>query len=88
MEEAEQGKPRAPQQHLIHVLHVDDAEHEDELVEEEVPELLFEVLLLGDSQLPEHQFLDAAAEQNQPAVCHVDHGLESSTKKANQTKCG
>lgn len=81
MKEAEQGKPRAPQQHLIHVLHIDDAEHKDELVEDEVPELLLEVLLFGDAQLPEHQLLDAAAEQDQPAVRHVDHSLESTTKE-------
>lgn len=54
MEEAEQRKPGAPQKNLVYILDVDDAEDEDELVEDEVPELVFEVLLLGYSQLAEN----------------------------------
>ena len=62
MQEADEREPGAPQQHLVHVLHVDDAEHEDELVEHIVPELVFDALSLGHAQLPEHDALDAEAE--------------------------
>lgn len=38
------GEPEPPHHHLFHRLNVQDAEHEDELVEDEVPELVFQVL--------------------------------------------
>lgn len=75
MQESEEGKPRAPQQHLVHVLDVDDAENENEFVENEIPKFIFEVLLFGHSQFPEHQFLDGGAEEDQQTEGHVDHRL-------------
>ena len=76
MQESQQGEPGAPQQHLVDVLDVDDAKHEDELVEDEVPEPVLEVLLLGDAQLAEDELLHAPTHQHQEAERHVYHGLE------------
>lgn len=76
MQKAQKGEPRAPQQHLVDVLDVNYAENEDELVKDEIPKFVFEVLLFGDSEFAEHQLLDRRADQDQPAEGHVDHGLE------------
>lgn len=40
----ESGKPEAPHHHLSHRLHVQHTEDENELVENKIPELVFEVL--------------------------------------------
>lgn len=45
MQEAESWEPWHPKNDFGEVLNVDDAEHEDELVEDEVPEFVFHVLL-------------------------------------------
>lgn len=45
MQEDEHGEPQTPQHHLLHTLHVQHAEDEDELVEDEVPELIFQMLV-------------------------------------------
>ncbi len=43
--EKDQGRePQAPHDHLLHCLHVQHAKNENELVEDKVPELIFEVL--------------------------------------------
>ena len=44
MKESEDGEPRRPTNHFIHVLHVHHTEDEDELVEDEIPELVFQPL--------------------------------------------
>ncbi len=44
MKEDEHGEPQTPQHHLLHPLHIQHAEDEDELVEDEVPELIFHML--------------------------------------------
>ena len=41
VEEAEEGEPGRPADHLIHVLNVHHAEDKDELVEDEIPKLVF-----------------------------------------------
>lgn len=79
MEWTQKTKPSAPHDHLVHELHIDDAEHEDELVEEEVPELVFEVLMLRDSQFTKHKTLDELAQQDQRTVCRVDQCLEQTS---------
>lgn len=76
MQEADESEPGAPQQHLVHVLHVDDAEHEDELVEHIVPEFVFDALRFGDAQLPEDETLNAEAEYRQRAIRYVNQGLQ------------
>ena len=43
-EEADHGEPYTPHAHLADVLQVEHAEDEDELEEDEVPELIFYVL--------------------------------------------
>lgn len=41
----DQGRePQTPHDHLLHRLHVQHAKDENELVEDEVPELIFQVL--------------------------------------------
>ena len=62
--------------HLVHVLNVDDAEDEDELVKDEVPELVLELCLLRDSQFAEHALLYGLPQQDQQAVGHVDQRLK------------
>lgn len=43
--EKDQGRePQTPHDHLLHRLHVQDAKNEDELVEDEVPEFILQVL--------------------------------------------
>lgn len=43
--EKDQGRePQTPHHHLLHCLHVQYAKDENELVEDEVPELIFQVL--------------------------------------------
>lgn len=75
MEAADEGEPGAPEEHLVHVLDVHHAEHEDELVEDVVPELVLDALRLRDPQPPEHQPLDAKAEHGEEAVRYVYHRL-------------
>ncbi len=48
MKEDEHGEPQTPQHHLLHPLHVQHAKDEDELVEDEVPELIFQMLWDGE----------------------------------------
>ena len=50
MEEDESSKPEAPHHHLFHGLHVQDAKNKDELVEDEVPELVLQVLQTEQEQ--------------------------------------
>lgn len=76
MEESEHREPRAPQQNLVDVLDVYDAENEDELVKNEVPEFILQMLLLRHPELAEHQLLDGCSDQYQPAERHIDHGLK------------
>lgn len=79
VQEADEREPGAPEQHLVHVLHVDDAEHEDELVEHIVPELVLDALRLRHAQLAEHEPLHAEPEHRQRAVRYVDQRLEQHT---------
>lgn len=80
LQESQHGEPGAPEQHLVHVLHVDDAEHEDELVEDIVPEAILDALRLRHAQPPEHQPLHHEPEQAQPAERYVYHRLEQPWK--------
>lgn len=81
MQEADGREPGAPEQHLVHVLHVDDAEHEDELVEDEVPQLVLEPLRLGHAQPAEDCALHQHAEQRKRAVSDVYYGLEQTKQR-------
>lgn len=76
MEETEQREPRTPLKHLVDVLDVDNAKNEDELVENKVPKFIFEMLLLRDAKLAEHELLHATAHQDQPTKRHIDHRLQ------------
>lgn len=76
MQKPDGGEPRTPEQYFVHVLHIDDAEDEDEFVEDVVPELVLDALRLGHAQAAEHGALQHEAEQRQRAVRYVDHGLE------------
>lgn len=44
VKEPESGEPRHPKDDFVEILNVHDAKDEDELVENEVPELVFHVL--------------------------------------------
>lgn len=44
MQKYEAGKPEAPHDHLFHCLDIQHAKNEDELVEDKIPKLVFEVL--------------------------------------------
>lgn len=44
VQEDQPGEPEAPHDHLSHGLDVEHAENENELVENKIPELVFEVL--------------------------------------------
>lgn len=81
MEESEQREPRTPLEYLVDVLDVNDAENEYELVENKVPEFIFEMLLLRNAQLAEYELLHATAHQDQPTKRHIDHCLEKKRKK-------
>lgn len=65
--------------HLMQKLNIYDAKHKDELVEYEIPEFIFEMLLFGYAQLAEHHALYRFAQQNQTTVCHVDDRLYGRT---------
>lgn len=71
MEKTDEREPWAPQQHFVHVLNIDDSKHEDELVEDIVPELVLDALRLSNSKLPEDKLLNDAAEDCQRAVSDV-----------------
>lgn len=73
MKEDEHGEPQTPQHHLLHPLHVQHTEDEDELVEDEVPELILQMLFLTDSQRPEHNALNHFSYQHQDAAGGVHH---------------
>lgn len=64
VEEAEQREPRAPEHHLLQLLHAEHAEDENELVKYKVPEGVLHGLALGDAQFSEHGALDAFAQQH------------------------
>lgn len=51
MEEDESREPEAPHDHLVNGLHVQDSKNKDELVEDEVPELVFQVLDRPEAEL-------------------------------------
>lgn len=76
MQESDEREPGAPQQHLVHILHVNYAKYEDELVEHIVPELVLNALRFGHAQLAEDQSLHPKAEYCKRTVCYVDQGLE------------
>lgn len=59
----------------MHELHIDDTENEDELVEDEVPKFVFQIVIFGYSQLAEDQSLDHFAQQHQAAKGHIDKDL-------------
>jgi hypothetical protein len=44
MEKANGGEPANPQDNLVQILHIYDAEHENKLVEDKIPKLIFHVL--------------------------------------------
>ena len=48
MEEDQGREPEAPHDHLLNRLHIEHSEDEDELVEDEVPELILQVLQATD----------------------------------------
>lgn len=56
-EESKGSEPGAPKHNLVHVLHVKHAKHKDELVKDEVPKLVLEVLPLRSSELAENNGL-------------------------------
>lgn len=59
----------------MQILDADDAKQEDEFVKDEIPQLVFHVLLLRDAQLSKDQLLYTFAKHNQAAVRHIDEGL-------------
>lgn len=71
MQKSNQREPRAPQQNLIHILHVDDSEHKYKLVEHIVPELVFNSLGFRHSQLAEDKPLDDESKHSQGTVRDV-----------------
>lgn len=77
LQEADGREPGTPEDDLIHELHIDDTENEDELVEDEVPKLVFHVLALRNSQLAEHHSLNRLAQDEEAAVGHVDQSLQN-----------
>lgn len=58
MQETQDTEPGAPKHHFIHGLHIHDAKDKDEFVEHEIPELVFDVLLLRHPELPKDKALD------------------------------
>lgn len=44
MKENQDCEPEPPHHHLVHRLDVQDAEHKDELIEDEIPEFVLQVL--------------------------------------------
>ena len=51
VQEPDEREPGAPQQDLVHVLDIEHSEHEDELIEHVVPELVFDSLGLRHAEL-------------------------------------
>lgn len=62
-------------------LNIDYTEDENKFIEYKIPEFVFQVLLLGDAEFTKHQFLNGFAQQDQTAVCSINHGLEKQKKK-------
>jgi hypothetical protein len=58
-------------------LHIYDSKHKDELVKNEVPKLVLDVLLFRHSEFPKHKSLDELPQQDETAVCHVDESLHT-----------
>lgn len=79
MEETDGGEPGAPQDDLVHELDVDHSEDEDKLVEDEIPEFVFDVLPLGNPKFAENHPLDRFAQYEEATVCHVDQSLQKKT---------
>lgn len=44
VEKDQGGEPQTPHHHLFHRLHVQDPEDENKLIEDEIPEFIFQVL--------------------------------------------
>ena len=65
MQETEQREPGHPAQDLLDVLDIHHSEDEDEFVEDEIPELVFQVLFLRNSQLAKNHQLYEFPQQRQ-----------------------
>ena len=55
---SQDSKPHTPAQHLRDLLYIHHPKHEDELVEDKVPELVSHVLVLDVLELTEDQGVD------------------------------
>lgn len=80
MQETEQGEPGAPQQHLVNILYIYNTEYEYKFVKDKIPKFIFQVLVLADTQFAEDQLLYGAADEDQPAACHINHRLQDINK--------
>lgn len=76
-QKAEGGEPGAPKYYFVHVLHIKHPKHKDELVKDEIPKFIFQMLPLAWSELAKYQLLNRLAKQDQDAVRHVDECLKT-----------
>lgn len=76
LETSDEKDEETPANRVFHVLHVDDAKHEDDFVEHQVPKLFLHVVLLGCSQDAKDPPLHRVAQQNQQTVAHVQQRLK------------
>lgn len=71
-EEADEREPSGPHDYVMHILQIKHAKYEYELEENEIPEVIFYVLILDGSQLAKNKHLQQFAEQDETAVAEVD----------------
>ena len=71
-EEADEREPSGPHDYVMHILQIKHAKYEYELEENEIPEVIFYVLILDGSQLAKNEHLQQFAEQDETAVAEVD----------------
>ena len=74
MQGAQHAQPAHPADENKHVLHVQDTEHKDALVEYEVPEGVLDILYLLSPNGSEYVLLNPGQHQEPGAVAHVESG--------------
>lgn len=57
-------------------LDVNNAKDKDEFVKNEIPKLVFQVLLLRNAEFTKDQLLNRLAQQDQTTICHINDSLE------------
>ena len=71
MQEDKSSKPEAPHHHFLHSLDIQHSKNENELVENKIPKLVFEMLSFTHSKRAEHNTLDKLSHQHQNTASSI-----------------